>query len=253
MAGDLAGTPVSGLDGQLCGDAHLANFGMFASPRGPCSSTSTTSTRPTRAVGVGPQATGREPRRRRAGERLHRPPEPEGRGGRGPALPRRHGDLRRDGQPRPVVLAGRRRRGGTAPRRGQLDGRRRKRLDKSVAKARTRDHLRALDKLTAVVDGQRRIIADPPVVVARCRTWLADLDVTRSSAPCRRSCPPTPPPSTPVIASSSAPTRSSTWPARRWGSAASGQRCWIVLMRGRDDDDPLFLQVKQAEESVLAP
>jgi hypothetical protein len=33
-----------------------------------------------------------------------------------------------------------------------------------VAKARTRDNLQAFDKLTRVVDGQRRIISDPPLV-----------------------------------------------------------------------------------------
>ena len=32
MAADLAGTPTAGLDVQLCGDAHLSNFGVFASP-----------------------------------------------------------------------------------------------------------------------------------------------------------------------------------------------------------------------------
>src|SRR5690349_24447695 len=32
MAADLAGTPVAGLEVQLCGDAHLSNFGLFASP-----------------------------------------------------------------------------------------------------------------------------------------------------------------------------------------------------------------------------
>ena len=32
MAADLSGTPASGLQVQLCGDAHLSNFGAFASP-----------------------------------------------------------------------------------------------------------------------------------------------------------------------------------------------------------------------------
>src|SRR5664279_2310970 len=32
MAHDLAGTPTAGLEAQLCGDAHLSNFGAFASP-----------------------------------------------------------------------------------------------------------------------------------------------------------------------------------------------------------------------------
>jgi uncharacterized protein DUF2252 len=39
MAADLKDTPVAGLDAQLCGDAHLSNFGAFASPNGGCCST----------------------------------------------------------------------------------------------------------------------------------------------------------------------------------------------------------------------
>ena len=49
MAADLAGEPRTGLDVQLCGDAHLSNFGAFAAPIGGSSSASTTSTRRSRA------------------------------------------------------------------------------------------------------------------------------------------------------------------------------------------------------------
>ena len=54
MAADLAVTPQTGMRVQLCGDAHLANFGGFASPSGSCSSTSSTSTRrfPARGNGI---------------------------------------------------------------------------------------------------------------------------------------------------------------------------------------------------------
>jgi uncharacterized protein (DUF2252 family) len=45
MADDLAGTPATGLRVQACGDAHLANFGVFGTPERIWSSTSTTSTR----------------------------------------------------------------------------------------------------------------------------------------------------------------------------------------------------------------
>ena len=37
------------------------------------------------------------------------------------------------------------------------------------------------------------------------------------------------------------------------GVGSVGTRCWVVFMRGVDNDDPLFLQVKEAQESVLAP
>jgi hypothetical protein len=53
MARDLATTPVTGLPGQACGDAHLSNFGVFGSPSGTWSSTSMTSTRPCQDRGSG--------------------------------------------------------------------------------------------------------------------------------------------------------------------------------------------------------
>lgn len=37
------------------------------------------------------------------------------------------------------------------------------------------------------------------------------------------------------------------------GVGSVGTRCWIVLLLGKDDEDPLFLQAKEADESVLAP
>ena len=66
MASDLSHTPDSGLTVQACGDAHLANFGAFASPGRIWCSTSTTSTRPTRAPGVGSEALGDVVRGRRS-------------------------------------------------------------------------------------------------------------------------------------------------------------------------------------------
>ena len=53
MAADLAVTPTSGLTVQLCGDAHLSNFGSSARPSGTCSLVSTTSTRATPDRGSG--------------------------------------------------------------------------------------------------------------------------------------------------------------------------------------------------------
>ena len=129
-------------------------------------------------------------------------------------------------------------RGGAQAGRGQL------------AKARTRDSLQAFDKLTHVVDGQRRIISDPPLVqpieelfegmereqivefmraVIRGyrRTLQSDrrhlLEDFRLADVARK-----------VV-----------------GVGSVGTRAWIMLMFGRDDSDPLFLQAKEAEASVL--
>ena len=45
----------------------------------------------------------------------------------------------------------------------------------------------------------------------------------------------------------------STWRGKVVGVGSVGTRTWIVLMLGRDDQDPLFLQVKEAQASVLEP
>ena len=93
MAADLAGTPVSGLRVQLCGDAHLSNFGAFASPeRQPGLRRQRLRRDASRPVRVGCQAAGRELFGGGAGQRVpdQGPPQDRARGGRG--LP--HGDAR---------------------------------------------------------------------------------------------------------------------------------------------------------------
>ena len=73
MAADLAATPRSGFGAQLCGDAHLANFGGFASPDRRAGLRPQRLRRDaSRAVGVGPQAAGGEPRGRRTRSRAQR-------------------------------------------------------------------------------------------------------------------------------------------------------------------------------------
>ena len=108
------------------------------------------------------------------------------------------------------------------------------------------DHLRSLDKLTEVVDGRRRIIADPPLVVP----------VSQLAPGMRRD------EVESTVEGILLGYGSSLDPGHRGlvgsytfvdmarkvvGVGSVGTRCWIVLMRGRDDDDPLFLQVKEAQ------
>ena len=77
MAADLAHTPSSGLIVQLCGDAHLSNFGLFAQRRAPPGLRHQRLRRDApRAVRVGRQAAGRERGDRRPVPRLHRPGAP---------------------------------------------------------------------------------------------------------------------------------------------------------------------------------
>jgi hypothetical protein len=127
----------------------------------------------------------------------------------------------------------------------------RKRADKNLAKTRTKDSLRAFAKLTEIVDGEPRIVADPPVVTPiedvlgeRMHEFEAFLhSVLRSY---RRTLP---------------GDRRRLLERYRYVHAARkvvgvgsvGTRAFIMLLLGRDGDDPLFLQFKEAEASVLEP
>ncbi len=127
----------------------------------------------------------------------------------------------------------------------------RKRADKNLAKTRAKDSLRAFAKLTEIVDGEPRIVADPPVVTPiedvlgdRMHEFEAFLhSVLRSY---RRTLP---------------GDRRRLLERFRYVHAARkvvgvgsvGTRAFIMLLLGRDGDDPLFLQFKEAEASVLEP
>jgi uncharacterized protein (DUF2252 family) len=122
----------------------------------------------------------------------------------------------------------------------------------AAAKARSKDSLRALARLTHRVDGDLRIVSDPPLVVPIEELQPDDdgRDVVHE-----------------VEALLAAYRRSLSGAARRLmdgyryvhmarkvvGVGSVGTRAWIVLLVGRDEDDPLFLQVKEAGESVLEP
>ena len=131
--------------------------------------------------------------------------------------------------------------------------RQRKLIDKGMAKARTRDSMQELAKLTRVVDGRPRIICRPAAAgpdrrPAARRYGPAAFD-SADRGPDRQ---------VPADAGDRPPVparaRSSSCDMARKvvGVGSVGTRCWIVLMLGRDESDPLFLQVKEAEASVLA-
>ena len=134
--------------------------------------------------------------------------------------------------------------------RSEVDPAARKRAEANVAKARTRDSLQAFDKLTRVVDGQRRIISDPPLVqpieelfegmerdqIHEC--VRGDLRSYRRTLPSDRR-------------HLLEDFRLVDMARKVVGVGSVGTRAWIVLMLGRDDTDPLFLQAKEAQASVL--
>jgi uncharacterized protein (DUF2252 family) len=129
-----------------------------------------------------------------------------------------------------------------------------KRFEKSLAKAHAKDNMKAFAKLTEQVDGEYRIKSDPPLIVSLgdlfgvgvegeddLRAWLADRlrAYRRSLQPDRRH----------LLESY----RMVDFGRKVVGVGSVGTRCWIALMLGRDDNDPLFLQIKEAEASVLEP
>jgi uncharacterized protein (DUF2252 family) len=240
MAHDLASTPVTGLTVQLCGDCHLANFGAYASPErtlvfdindfdetlpGPWEwdlkrlaasflvAVRTFGLRPTecRTVVLRLVETYRTQMQAFAQ------------------------------QTRLAVWYARLSVEDVLPR---LNAEQRERAQKEIiAKAQTHHHLQAFSKLTALSDGVRRIVADPPVV-----TPVESAELSQNLRAIVRGY------------------RETLQNDRRYlfegyrlvdvalkvvGVGSVGTHCYIALLIGRDDDDPLFLQLKQAEASVL--
>jgi uncharacterized protein (DUF2252 family) len=250
MASDLSATPVSGLVVQACGDAHLSNFGIFASPEGrlvfDVNDFDETLPGPwewdikrlaaSAEVASRDSGFGRKQRRQIAVA----------------AVARYRRTMRR--------LAGL----------GELDawqssaeveqlreryqailGRRERRLAAAdLTRARDRAGMEALDKLVSST-GEPRFESRPPVVVP-----IADLP--RAQAPARLR--------SHLNAVLDGYHRTLEWDRRflidRYrvadmalkvvGVGSVGLRCWIVLLTGRDSDDRLFLQLKEAVPSALS-
>lgn len=250
MAADLASLPRVPLDVQLCGDAHLSNFGGFASPEralvfdmndfdetnpGPfdwdvkrlaasfaiAGSALNMDAGPTRALAQTAARAYREAMREFAGlSNLD--------------IWYAHLDIER------VVAE-----------HGQDVGRATMaRLQKNIGKAKSKDRLKAAGKLTRVVDGRLEFISDPPLLVpiedvfsdhesdaidATIRQVLQGYRDTLNTD--RR-----------ILLDSYEYVRA----ARKVvGVGSVGTRAWVVLFTGRDEQDPFFLQVKEAQASVL--
>ncbi|MFG1805225.1 DUF2252 domain-containing protein [Streptomyces sp. NPDC049040] len=128
----------------------------------------------------------------------------------------------------------------------------RKRTGKALAKARTRTTAQAFDKLTHVVDGHRRFAADPPLITP-LRDLLPDdrrAELERRLNELLRRYSESLPPERRLLLS-----RFQVVDMARKvvGVGSVGTRCWVVLAVGRDDGDPLLLQAKEAGPSVLTP
>jgi len=127
-----------------------------------------------------------------------------------------------------------------------------KQLRKSVAKARSKDSLRAIAKLTERVDGKLRFISNPPLIVP-VEDLIDTTDAERTSAAMRE-----------LLwnyrATLSGDRRhlfdryEFVHMARKVvGVGSVGTRAWVILMEGKGGEDPLVLQAKEAQASVLEP
>jgi uncharacterized protein (DUF2252 family) len=250
MAADLANTPRTGLNAQLCGDAHLSNFGAFAAPdrRLVFGLNDFDETMPgpfewdVKRLVASFAVAGRDrgfDDKQRATSSL--------------AAARSYREaIRAFAEMRAMDLWYARLNIEDVAERwsGGVSEKQRKRFERNVAKARAKDSLRASERLTHLVDGERRIVSDPPLIVPigeLAEDHAAVENMLRSVVGAYRR--------------TLAGDRRHLLERFHYADAARkvvgvgsvGTRAWIVLMLGNDGDDPLFLQLKEAEASVLEP
>jgi uncharacterized protein (DUF2252 family) len=245
MAGDLARTPITGLQVNACGDMHVANFGVYASAERnlvfAINDFDETHPAPwewdikrlaaSAAVAMhflgGDKASAADAARAVVHSYRKRI--------------RRYAEMgylgvwydRLDEQ---ATL-------------GTLSPKVRKRAEHAIAKAREKGHVQVLEKLTEQVNGEHRIVEEVPLIVREThtdkgtpvdvaldlmlRSYLESLPLDRRRLLSRY--------------------RIVDAARKVVGVGSVGTACWVILLQGIDDDDPLFLQVKEAQPSVLQP
>lgn len=130
-----------------------------------------------------------------------------------------------------------------------LPGNLQKPVDQMMTKARGRNHLQVLGNMTDLVDNQKHIVESPPLVVRAATLGQEEEVLTQLRAM--------------VLSYFSSLGGDRRFLLSRYriidvarkvvGVGSVGTRCWVVYLEGKDNDDPLFLQVKEAQPSVLAP
>jgi uncharacterized protein (DUF2252 family) len=255
MASDLSDTPNSGLHTQLCGDAHLSNFGIFGTPerRLVFDINDFDETLPgpfewdVKRLAASFALAGRnngfsEPER----DTIVRACVAQYRSAMAEFASMGNLQLFYTSFDVEQLLA---------PYRKSLKGHPQERamnrnVDRLIAKARNRDNVNALDRFTQVIDGGRRIMPDPPLItpirdlldpeaVERFLGWGMELlrQYRNTLATDRRR----------LVESY----RIVDAARKVVGVGSVGTRAWVVLLMGRDDRDPLMLQFKEAPASVL--
>jgi uncharacterized protein (DUF2252 family) len=251
MASDLAGTPTSGLRVQVCGDAHLSNFGLFASPERQVvfDLNDFDETLP------GPWEWDVK--------RLAASLEIAGRANEFDAAECQKVVLSAVREYR-LAMASFAGMGNlevwyteypAAERLAELSKAQRAEMTKAttkiVAKAKTRDHLQAFSKLITTVNGEPRFVSNPPLLVPAEELVEPGTDMEALHEQIRGSLR-----SYRTTLSTERRHLLETYRfvqlARKVvGVGSVGTRAWVALFLGRDDADPLLLQVKEAQPSVL--
>ncbi|MGP7997163.1 MAG: DUF2252 domain-containing protein [Streptosporangiaceae bacterium] len=256
MASDLASTPCTGLVVQACGDAHLSNFGIFASPErkflfdvndfdetlpGPWEWDVKRLAASLEVAGRG-NGFSRKQRRRvvTASTRMYRETMRTFAAMSNIDVWYARVDLDLVQKMFSPRMAPRHRRGLA------------RNLARNLAKARTRDSMQAFSKLCGVVDGQTRIIADPPLIMPVSHLRPEERDELGFEAQLDE-----------MLARYGGTLNGAhrilfqryqlvDLARKVVGVGSVGTRCWIFLFTARDGTEPLLLQVKEAQPSVLA-
>ena len=255
MASDLAGTPVSGVTVQLCGDAHLSNFGLFGTPERQMifdiNDFDETLPGPwewdVKRLAASFEIMGRDRGFSRADRRAivmaavaeyrDRMRQAAGMGG----LEAWYDHLEVGMLLKLVRQQVRIKRVTKAEARA---------LKRDVSKAYARDNTRVLTKRVADIDGELRIAADPPLIIPvedliqPGSEWEDPVPLIKKLLSSYRR----------TLGTHQHPLEEYRYVHTAYkmvGVGSVGTRCYIMLMLGRDYNDPLFLQTKEAQASVL--
>ncbi len=247
MAFDLAGTPRSDIMVQASGDAHLSNFGLFASPERTLvfDANDFDETLPgpwewdvkrlAASIVIAGRANGFSAAQNRVATmttvRRYRQWMARYAAMRLLDVWYAHitdADIREAGEASGLA-------------RGRQGAARRARMEAIFTKSRRRDGMRAFESLTAIVDGRRVILEDPPVVTHVEGKGLDKVFTDyRATMPENRR-------------DFLERYRFVDFALKVVGVGSVGTRCFIVVLEGRDETDPLILQAKEATASVMEP
>jgi uncharacterized protein (DUF2252 family) len=255
MAADLAGTPTSGVTAQLCGDAHLSNFGLFGTPERKMifdiNDFDETLPGPwewdVKRLAASFEVMGRDrgfaPADRRAvvmagvAEYRDRMRQAAGMGGLNAWYDHLEAGMLLNLVRKEVRVK-------------RVSKKEARTFERDIKKAHSRDSTRVFARRADEVEGELRIVADPPIIIPiedlikPGSEWEDPVPLIKKLLSSYRR----------TLGSQHHPVEEYRYVHTAYkmvGVGSVGTRCYIMLMVGRDHNDPLFLQIKEAEASVL--